>query len=242
MSWLDFLKPKAVEDNLLTHPWAKADNPDRLIASAIMRLFVEDFDKWMLTGNFDVLKDKDAERGIRVESKGDHKNWDVYKAVVLRHIERKISVQWGIMRRARDNDNMAPWEYFGSMCAIVVDPEGETELNLEVSNELAVSWRNLSSQAEAARKAAAEALLAQQLNERKWNMAERLLGMKRNDQGALVPAYMMEEEACPDSSTSSSKPAPASTPSSSPSTRSPKAKSGCSPSRTARQDKLASCS
>lgn len=55
------------------------------------------------------------------------------------------------------------------------------------------NWIKMATQVEATKKAAADAKAEMERNETAWNLAEKLLGMKRNEFGALVPAKTVEE-------------------------------------------------
>lgn len=59
----------------------------------------------------------------------------------------------------------------------------ETEAGNVLTSRIAMLWEQL----DEARKVAREAKANMEANERKWNLAETLLGMKRNEHGALVP-------------------------------------------------------
>lgn len=54
------------------------------------------------------------------------------------------------------------------------------------------AYHKIKTQVIAAEKAAQEAKAAMERNEQAWNLAEKILGMKRNEFGALVPIQTAE--------------------------------------------------
>lgn len=66
-------------------------------------------------------------------------------------------------------------------------------LDPAVGLQIALAYKNIHQSIIAAERTAAEAKAAMEANEAKWNLAEKLLGMRRNADGALVPVEKVVE-------------------------------------------------
>ncbi len=64
--------------------------------------------------------------------------------------------------------------------------------NVHCGNRIVTQYRKLEKQIAEVKRVAAEAKAKMEADERKWNLAESLLNMKRNEFGALVPIIKVE--------------------------------------------------
>lgn len=165
--------------------YATATTPDQLIAASFIRSMTEDFEAWEVTHWERIFQDTSR----RAEG---------YQAGFIWNNKTRIGFVFHNEVKSRDKDGIAPW-VLGSWTCYVVKGEKprewgfETETNKEVqlntasSNFLMKNRAELSLAHKIAKEKAAQALAAMKANEAKWNIAEQLLGMKRNEFGALVP-------------------------------------------------------
>jgi hypothetical protein len=156
--------------------------PDGLIASAIVESFAKDFKDW--DGDISNVSTK---IGKVCCSEGDPRV-SAASAKLTNH-KKKIVISAGWVRgKSRDNDGLNPW-YFHSDGLTV---NGES-LEEQAADYIVSNWRTIKQRVEAANAAAEKAKRDMERNEKKWNLAEDLLGMKRNEFGALVPKVSVEE-------------------------------------------------
>jgi hypothetical protein len=167
--------------------WSTAASPDDLIAAAIVESFAKDFDKWQL---------QDIWRGVIVPYDSSLKYAPARERATLLQIHPQsdqtvITVSLSLKRTAKDRDNRGPWLY--SIARGPCSVNG-VELNNKASACIASAYCSIKLQIAAAEAAALEAQAAMRINEKKWNLAESLLGMKRNEHGALVPVVSLEHD------------------------------------------------
>lgn len=175
----------------VNHPYAKATTPDQLITATVIQSFAKEFDDWTAK---DMWEGKD--RAPSKENRRlDHDELAKIKPVLV-NTKRGITVSWPVDRNCDFNYGAGTiwYKYIHQSKGSVNGVEINGVCSLEIFN----SWFKLSKQVAEAKAAAAAALKRQKLEEKKWNLAENLLGMKRNEHGALVPVNpVIDEQATP---------------------------------------------
>lgn len=154
---------------------AKLTTPDDLIAASVIGSFAKDYDKWVLYGDWF------ARAPRYVKKLNLCRNREEYTAK-LTNRSTKLAVCIYREKTSRDRDDIEPWIDLPDRCVV-----GGVVLNERASAHIVSAWKQISAKVKAAEEAAAKAKADMELNEAKWNLAEKLLGMKRNEYGALVP-------------------------------------------------------
>jgi hypothetical protein len=154
---------------------------DEIIAAAVIQSMAKDISAYSLS-DFSIRcadRKKDLNKPS-AELKGP-------KVVVI--FERS---GW-IRGKSRDNDGIRPWKYHpdGRIVKVVVDG---VSIRPSIGAEILSRYRRLSKVLTASQQVAAKAKADMERNEKAWNLAEKLLGMKRNEHGALVPVKTVEDE------------------------------------------------
>jgi len=164
-----WLKAKAVDP--INNPMAKATTPDNLIAAAILERMAKDWDKWSCTD-------------IKELQKEYYWRSDMPKNTVWS--DGEIVLSWSVESNGKKGDYHRAG--VGKCCV-----NDDVFLDLTTSVRLYEDMKSLSTKIAAAKQIAADVKREMELNEKKWNLAEKLLGMKRLENGALVPANEIED-------------------------------------------------
>lgn len=166
----DFLS----NDPAINNPYAKACSPDDLIVAHILESFAKDITEWKITllaGSYDQLS------GYQYGAVLDGPNG---LALFL-----EVNPTQGISKRLNEENGIQ---------SAVVRLDGErVELSGLMGHNIWKAYSKIRKNFDAVQATAAKALADMQAAEKKWNLAERLLGMKRNEFGALVPVVQVEE-------------------------------------------------
>lgn len=162
---LAVIAPKSKKPDMINNSYAKATTPDEIVAAAIVQSFVKNFDDWSLLGSLEPPSQyfkSDAER----------------HASTLNNSKKKLAVAFVFeFKSAKERHYPIP-----KGCSV-----NESKLNERSFRIILDGWLKISKEVVKTRKAAADAVREMEENEKKWNIAEKLLGMKRNQFGALVP-------------------------------------------------------
>jgi hypothetical protein len=193
-----------------THPYATATSPDQIIVAGVLQSITADFNDWTWAtdgystrNGYKVPKwpeieeyyDSDDRKYLTSNGKGSMTltrkriNGRFAKEIVVcmeytvktSRYDRLVGVTWGQV----------------TVNGVAINPP---ILGLKIFLE----YKKLKAALIKAEKVAADAKKAMEANEAKWNLAESILGMKRNEHGALVPvekeikavAISIEEAAC----------------------------------------------
>lgn len=159
---------------------ASLTSPEQIIVAAVIESFAKDFESWTvnpyLTGNA-----RDAYSSGFYED-GEYSR----KFIAIRNDKAGITLK----RRVREKYNdETPNKYYYEESYI-----NDLELPDRLSQEILRAYRRVLVRVRAAKQAAETARLNMEKNEAAWQLAEKLLGMKRNEQGALVPVKTVEPE------------------------------------------------
>lgn len=153
-------------------------SPDDIIAAAIIESFAKDFDDWKGSCPEGIAAKE------RVCNEGDIR--DSGATLVNRKKKITIATKW-VKGRSREGDGLNPWHYSCSgMCV------NDVPLDAINARRIIQAHDRLKFRVEAAKEAARKAKADMERNEAAWNIAENLLGMKRNEHGALVPIQAVE--------------------------------------------------
>jgi hypothetical protein len=170
-----FRRPSATPvEKWATHN-AKKASADDLIAAAIIQSFAKDFKHWKFVGQFSQRHDS---------SSGFQNTSITRKMPTKKHIEIVF-----LFRQTNSSDgysNIYKYKVIG--CEVNGVRVSDTAFHA-----IYVSWNNIVAQVRRTEEVAAEAKASMEANETKWNLAESLLGMKRNGLGVLVPVKTVEE-------------------------------------------------
>ncbi len=165
--------PQVMENNT----YSRATTPEQIIVAAVLESFKLDMDKWTACKreyNHGRRKMSDPEH-LYYKYNGDLNNKSIYylsgDTIWLRNSDKKIDVEI----KARD---------FNTWAHCKVDGVSVPKEHIDV---ILAAWDRIQGKIRRIEEAAAKAKALMEQNEAAWNLAERLLNMKRNEQGALVP-------------------------------------------------------
>jgi hypothetical protein len=147
---------------------------DGLIASAIIESFAKDFKSWRFEGEFHQR----------------HSSSRLFKKTTLsRKVPCKKHIE--IVFLFRETNKSDAYNSIYKYQVIGCEVNG-IRIEEKAFKAILTSWNNLVVQVKATEAAAEEAKRNMEAEEAKWNLAEGLLGMKRNGLGALVPVKTVE--------------------------------------------------
>jgi hypothetical protein len=181
---------------------AKATTPDQLIVAHILHEYAKDPSRWKTTGEIpDDLSERKSDDGYDTPEgwrHGDKTTWYRTRRSRFQMTDDNTVVRVIPCIRNRDGDGLKPWfvRYSIEVSHTASRDILPVLLAPEASIELLASVNRLIAQVKKAEAIAAKAKLEMEENEKKWNFAEHLLGMKRTPDGALVP-IQPESEPCP---------------------------------------------
>lgn len=172
-------KPTTVEE------WAvynsKKMTPDELISAGVIRGFAKDFDSWKLNHYWT------NSNGLKPVA---YRSSDREAKTSIAHKEKKCKVVFFWEKKEEGDYYSRSYSY--ELTGVHVN---DVELDMKQGKLIFDSWEKIKEHHEAIKAAAAEAKRQMELNEKKWNIAEDLLDMKRLPSGALVPKVKVEDEA-----------------------------------------------
>ncbi len=160
----------------IDNPYAKATTPDRLISAHFIESFVKDFDNWR--AGKDVKEDK------KVLIDRHQHEFEVF----LKNRKTGLRIEWE-MKREYD---VKSYHHFGVIKHSKTKVKG-IPLDPQESERIFLSWIKIKKQHDETKRVAAAALAKMKEEDAKWNLAESLLGLKRNEFGALVPINPVQE-------------------------------------------------
>jgi len=146
---------------------------DGIIAAVIVESLAKEWDDW-------VAKDL-----VDHDNCGSH-TYGEY-APQLSNAKKNINIKFGVDKWTTgryNEDRHCRWTSAGTTVNGI-------ELELKAARFIAAGYEKLAKQQQALQEQAARSKAAMELNEKKWNLAEQLLGYKRVN-GALVPAQAVE--------------------------------------------------
>lgn len=173
--WKVFSQPKLAPVEQWATRNAKKATPDDLIAGAIVASFAKDHKHWQFVGDFHQK----------------HGSSTVKSTSLTREMAGKKNVRIVFLfKRTYTGDVYPVYKYRVIGCEV-----NGTRMTDAAFTYIYTNWQNVSVAVRAAEEAAAKAKLSMEINEKKWDLAEGLLGMKRNKVGVLMPIKTAEGEA-----------------------------------------------
>jgi hypothetical protein len=181
------------DDLLPVERWALRNankaSADDIIAAAVAQSFASHFEDWTITG--DILDAETAYTEGRI---------NYYGGIILCNHLKDVQITRIPFEKYNYNK---PNEYYWKRLKV-----NEIEVSEEAERIIISAYKQILTRVQAAKKIASDAEKAMKRNEEAWNLAERLLGMKRNEFGALVPVKTVEETECSPSTESTDSIAP----------------------------------
>jgi hypothetical protein len=155
---------------------ARKATPDDLIAGAIVASFAKDFKQWKFVGQLEQRHSRESYFQSTSLSR---------KMVGKKHVEITFLFRH---TKSVDGDYNQTHKYRAIGCEVNDIRVSELAFRRILNN-----WKTIVTQVRHAEEVAAGAKAAMDTNENKWNLAEALLGMKRNGLGQLMPVKTAEE-------------------------------------------------
>ena len=160
--------------------WAERNankaSPDGMIAAVIVESLAKNWQDWTAS---DLREAKANTRWVKAEL-----------SPKLVNKKKNITVEFGVRRWTQEingyNCTMADWQSKGTKVNGV-------EIELKASRYIAREYERLAKVHKLANETAARVEADMKKNKEKWDLAEKLLGFKRTETGALVPIHTAEE-------------------------------------------------
>lgn len=156
--FFSLVKAKLPKD-ITVHPYATATSPDQIIAEAMKVSMAKDITAWYKGPN------RSRYKGV-----SDYHPTYHYE---LGNKDRSLVLTWT--------------DYSYESTRLSSFQVNDIDFDPGVALALIASYDTLKAAYDRAEATARKAKLAMQANENKWNLAESLLGLERNEFGALVP-------------------------------------------------------
>ncbi len=168
-------KPKILSVDKWAMMHANRCTPDDIIAAHYIELIAREFDNFKLIHRYS-FQQKDFERFT------GHPDWClVYQPKAGRKFPARIF--WKTSEEYKDRKSIKRHHNFE------ID---KVKIDEAAGNRIVAAYKDVEEKWKVAKEAAKKAAEELAINEAKWNLAERLLGMKRNEHGALVPIQTAE--------------------------------------------------
>jgi hypothetical protein len=166
-----FNKPRVSPLEKWANHNAKKASADDLIAGAIIASFAKDHKHWKFIGNF----------------KQDHSSKHYFASTSLsRQMGNKKHIKIEFLFRHMEYEEGHRYRVFG--CEV-----NGVRISDKAFKAILTAWQGIREKVKAAEEVAEKAKAEMEVNETKWNLAEELLGMKRNGLGVLMPVKTAEE-------------------------------------------------
>ncbi len=169
--------PQVMEDN----SYSRACNPDEIVIAAVLQSFAKHVDDWEMCRrdhNYHRQRTSDPQFiYIKVSTKVSNKRAIYFTngdAIYLRNKKKDVTVRI----------KSVPFAGSYKIGEITVN---QVPVDVKYYPLICKHWEDSQGKLERLKETARKAKLEMELNEKKWNLAERLLNMKRNEHGALIP-------------------------------------------------------
>lgn len=172
------------------HPYATATTPDQLIVAAIHESFFKNFDDWTVESTLPT----DIGSAYRFVSEKKNKYWNEkgyswrnLATTTLKNSKMQVVVNLKFIS-CKQYNREGPDRYFYTLDYAQIQAFTDTFINLDrpASQRLMKAWEEVYAVNTEAKRIADQAKREMEANEAKWNVAEKLLNMKRLPNGALV--------------------------------------------------------
>lgn len=177
-------------------PLARTTSPDQIIAAAVVQSFAKHFTDWKVSSkaysrfasNAPSSDDPFNEKSFYYPSDGrefasSYSHGGFYE-LQLTNSSKKMKLTF----KFEETRSASSYHYF-NVTRVYVDG---VELDKKHSEFIILNWKKIQKEVAATEAAAATAKKNMEKNDAAWNVVERLLGLKRNEQGALVPIEKVE--------------------------------------------------
>lgn len=156
---------------------ANKATPDDIIAAAVIQSFAKDFEHW--SGNLSAnLPSHRICCNAGSEPDGH----------VLKNSKKNLTLISKYHKgKSRDNDGLNPFYYHNKGLLV-----NEIPLQPDAAKRVLRAYQEVKQRVDRVKAVADKAKEDMERNETAWNLAEKLLGMKRNEFGALVPIKTVE--------------------------------------------------
>lgn len=176
-------------DDPCKHPYATATTPDRMIAAAICQSFIDTPEDWQrIYGTGEIPKTLSSNHRCKEVSKPPT-NFRKSSSVTILQIKnekKNLLLNWAVTEFETRTDSYKYFYYYQARPLELLSFDQAIPVD-ETSSKLILStWVEIRKKLDKANEVAAKARAAMELNEKKWNLVENLLGMKRLPNGALV--------------------------------------------------------
>lgn len=185
---------KRLVPDVTTSPLAKASTPDEMIAGAIVKSFATEFDDWTVckpSRNGSYRGDPYIDPGTCW--KAFQGGWVSDRCDNLRNVKLTIENKKAKLTLTRsfgssytDSSNQYQRKMLDELFVNGI------LLNKAMTIYVVNAYSKMAKAHEKAKEVAAAAKAEMEANERKWNLVEKLVGLKRNEHGALVPVHTEE--------------------------------------------------
>ena len=188
---LDYLFPPKLPsvEEWSQHNATKA-TADGIIVANIVDSFARHFDDWQVSGLFPLPKDNKLPRYAKKRGGPYQRSVTFFRERINGKFSQKIVVTIKVTTQgwALAYDYSVDSGDFFEFDSLDVNG---VSLDPKLGEEIFLKYSRLAEQITKTKEAAEKAKRELEHNERKWNLAESLLGMKRNEFGALVPAQQV---------------------------------------------------
>lgn len=169
------------------HRLAKT-NPTEIVTAAIIKSIAEYYEDWEATGPWEGQNgyDRDMLNNWRYESYE-------YNTCFLTNEKKGLKIRFGWKPNGKVSGHRSVrnyWQWLPGGAALVND----ILLDAKYANMIVDNWLKKHKAELAVKEAADTAARNMQQNENAWNLVEKLLNLKRNEHGALIPVQEIEHE------------------------------------------------
>jgi hypothetical protein len=194
-------KPQSPLEAFANSGWSSTCSPDDLIVASLLESLVKEPDLW---GEWKASGPCYNNMATPEQLKDKTRKWvdagmNGMGAICLKRSGNEplelVIGSGGWEKTAKDRDGCSPWLYRPGGTSSCIELNGVT-LSQQASGRFLTTFKKVKADVAAAKELADKALAEMKANEKKWNMAEKMLGMKRNEFGALVPVTTVREPDC----------------------------------------------
>lgn len=169
-----FFHPEDEYTRIINHPITKALTPDQLITANLIELIAKDFDGWTVDDKSDI------KYGCSLSAYETSKKWEAAHPE-LNNIEHSFVDK--VLIYAKKNIKL--FYYSESSIYYYI---GDVKFDNKCGAKIREAYNEIWTERQRLKKVAAEALKKMKEDQKKWDLAEKLTGLKRLENGALVPA------------------------------------------------------
>lgn len=162
--------------------WATVCTPDDIIAAQIIESFVKEFDDWKYDGDFAAftLQPKPYKATEDGETDSTFKLTKKDKSLIV--LGKRHHKRW--WKKSGDPYKTTTTGYYATLFSGSVN---EIPFSSDAMKRVYEEYLRIDAAYKEASRVAEKAKADMEVNEKKWELAERLSGMVRNGQGALIP-------------------------------------------------------